>query len=452
MSYLLGDEHAGECIVIDPRRDAHIYIDLAQEHDCRLVASFDTHIHADFVSGARELEEMADVPIYGGKSEEYGYTVNQLEDGKLLEFGDLAVTCLHTPGHSPEHMCYLVRGGEGSEKDWGLFTGDTLFAGSVGRPDLASGHNPEDLAEKLYHSIFEKIIPLGAGIIVYPGHGSGSPCGGSIGDRDQTTIGYEAEHNEKLLVSGRDEFVKKVLDDLPDEPAYYKRLKKLNAEGAELFGEIPELTGYTGGNLSDLLEKDRKGCQVVDVREVAAFGAAHVPGALNIALRSSFPPWAGRVLCADKPIVLIGQFVEEILEAHDHLFRMGFDNVCGYLNGGMRTWIEGGFEIDQIGLVSAHELNQLLNKNDAMTLLDVRTDAEWNEGHIPSAIHAFAAEIEEHLEKFDRQLPTVVYCGSDFRADLAASLLRRNGFQNVSTLLGSVKAWLNAGFSMKKST
>lgn len=337
LSYLLGDEDTGECIVVDPRRDGHIYIDLARERECRLVAAFETHIHADFVSGARELNMLLDVPIYGGKSDEYGYPINQLEDGQELAFGNLTVKCLHTPGHSPEHMSFLVKGGEGSEDNWGLFTGDTLFAGSVGRPDLASGNDPEELARSLYHSITDKLIPLGEGIIVYPGHGSGSPCGGSIGDRDQTTIGYEARHNEKLQVSGPDEFVKKVMDDLPDEPAYYKRLKQLNAEGAELFGEMPDLTAVGPDRLSDILTDEESDCILVDLREISAFASAHIAGAVNIALRSSFPPWAGRILPADKPLLLIGRDMEDIFEAHDHLFRMGYDNIEGFLNGGMRS-------------------------------------------------------------------------------------------------------------------
>lgn len=455
LSYLLGDDDAGECIVIDPRRDAHIYIDLARERNCRLVAAFDTHIHADFVSGARELEELLDVAIYGGKSEEYGYPIHQLEDGQELAFGELVVKCLHTPGHSPEHMSYLVRGGEGAEKNWGLFTGDTLFAGSVGRPDLASGNDPEELAKDLYHSVVKKIIPLGDGIIVYPGHGSGSPCGGSIGDRDQTTIGYEREHNEKLQVSGLEEFVEKVMDDLPDEPAYYKRLKKLNAKGAEVFGEMPDLSAINPDELADALANKDLDAILVDVREVSSFGSAHIPGAVNIALRASFPPWAGRILPADKPLVLVGRDPEDVLEAQDHLFRMGYDNVRGFLNGGMRAWIEAGHEVGQVGLIPVHTLNGLLGSSrpsDSLTILDVRTDEEWASGHIPGAKHIFAAEIADRMEELDRQARILVYCGSDFRADLAASLLKRAGFKEVDTLLGSIKAWKQAGFELEKGS
>ncbi len=323
----------------------------------------------------------------------------------------------------------------------------------MGRPDLASGNDPKELAKDLYHSIFDKIIPLGSGIIVYPGHGSGSPCGGSIGDRDQTTIGYEAQHNEKLQVSDAEEFVQKVMDDLPDEPAYYKRLKQLNADGAELFGDMPDLSAIEADEVADVLASGNPDWILVDVREVSAFGSAHIPGAVNIALRSSFPPWAGRILPADKPLVLIGRDPEDILEAQDHLFRMGYDNVEGFLNGGMRAWVESGHKVGQIGLVPVHDLHHGLEasqSSDSLTILDVRSDTEWENGRIPGSTHIFAGEIESRMDELDRGKRILVYCGSDFRADLAASLLKANGFKQVETLLGSVKAWTSAGFELEK--
>ncbi|MFO7725201.1 MAG: MBL fold metallo-hydrolase [Oceanipulchritudo sp.] len=450
LSYLLGDEDAGECLVIDPRRDVGIYMDLARERNCRITAVLDTHIHADFVSGARELEKILGIPIYGGKSDDYGFEINQLDDGASLEVGALTVTCLHTPGHSPEHMCYLVKGGEGSEENWGLFTGDTLFSGSVGRPDLASGNDPEELAGRLYHSLFNKLLPLGEGIIVYPGHGSGSPCGGSIGDRDQTTIGYEAKHNRKLDVADEKAFIAKVMNDLPDEPAYYKRLKGLNAAGAELFGRTPDLKGLDVQQLAAEITEGQDQLIILDVREVTAFGAAHIPGSINIALRSSFPPWAGRILPADKPIFLIGSEWEDVLEAHDHLFRMGFDTIKGFLNGGMRSWIESGKVVSQVGIMPIHELKEKIADKEEITLLDVRTEEEWNQGHLPGARHIFAAELSSKASQLDKTASVIVYCGSDFRADLAASLLKADGFEDVHTVLGSVKAWAEAGFEMEK--
>ena len=447
LSYLLGDEDAGECIVIDPRRDAQIYLDLAHRRECRLTRALETHIHADFVSGAREIQKIAGCSIHGGTSDEYGYEINQLKDGDTIELGVLTIECLHTPGHSPEHMSYLVRGGSGSEENWGLFTGDTLFAGSVGRPDLAAGMDSEELAGKLYHSLFDKLLPLGEGIIVYPGHGSGSPCGGSIGDRDQTTIGYEAKHNDKLQVSSLEEFVSKVHDDLPEEPAYYKRLKQLNAAGARLFGRMPVLEAVEAGRLEQ--EISSGDCLVLDVREVSAFGSAHIPGAVNIALRASFPPWAGRILPEDRPVYLVGGDFQDIELAQQHLFRMGFDNLAGYLNGGMRSWIEAGNEISQIGMTSIADLRSSLDAGDSLQLLDVRSEAEWRNGHLPGARHMFAAEIADSAPELNPRKPTVVYCGSDFRADLAASLLAAKGFDKVFTLLGSVKAWKSAGWGLE---
>lgn len=446
-SYLLGDGDAGECVVIDPRRDAEVYLDAARKQGCIITAALETHIHADFISGARELRKMTGCNYYAGASDEYGYEVQQLQDGDELTIGVLTLRAIHCPGHSPEHLCYLVAGGEGAEAPWGVFTGDTLFAGSIGRPDLASGLKPEELAAKLYHSLTEKLLPLGDGVIVYPGHGSGSPCGGSIGDRDQTTLGYEANHNPKLQAESEEDFVQKALDDLPDEPAYYPRLKKMNAQGATLHGGRPRLEPITIEKLKEISEKQQP--QILDMREVTEFASAHVPGAINIALRSSFPPWAGRILSPDAPIYLVGNEPDELDEAHQHLYRMGFDNVQGYLNGGMRAWISQGEKIGQAGITSVTDLNQKLQSdNQGWQLLDVRSEGEWSNGHLPGAKHIFAAELQDRLDELDSNKPTLVYCGSDFRASLATSILAAHGFQDVSTLLGSIKAWKHAGLSL----
>ena len=448
MSYLVGDEDAHQCVTIDPRRDADIYIKEASKRSCKIIATFDTHIHADFVSGSRELASCLNIPIHGGKSSDYGYPLDALEDGAEVQVGDLTIRAIHTPGHSPEHLSYLISGGEGAENPWGLFTGDTLFAGSVGRPDLAAGMEPDELAGQLHHSLFEKLLPLGNGITVYPGHGSGSPCGGSIGDRDQTTLGYEAEYNAKLQADGVDEFVEKVLEDLPAEPDYYSRLKALNAEGAPLRGgRLPLLSAQSVDELSSLTES---GVFLLDVREVTAFAAAHIPGAINIALRSSFPPWAGRTVPCDKPVYLIADDFDSVTEAHSHLYRMGFDNIEGYLLGGMRSWIESGQPVGKIGTISPQELHRLWKEEKKdFQVLDVRSASEWEGAHLPGALHCFAADLDDLPEELDSGKETVVYCGSDFRADLAASLLARKGFDRVTTLLGSMKAWKAANLPVE---
>lgn len=447
LSYIVGDSEAGKCVVIDPRRDVEIYVERARALEAKVVAIFETHIHADFVSGALELQALTDAPIYAGASDDRKFEVRVLDEDATLAVGDLEFRALNTPGHSPEHQCFVVSGGKGADQAWGVFTGDTLFAGSVGRPDLASGWGKEELAQALYDSIQNKLLPLGDDLVIYPGHGSGSPCGGNIGDRDVSSIGYERKFGSKLQASDKDEFVKLVLDDLPDEPAYYPRMKKVNATGPKVVGGVPYLHAVTVDELADLCADD---VDILDTREVTEFSAAHLENSIHIAARTSFDPWAGRILDPERPIYLVCRDMEETLSIQRRLFRMGFDNVRGYLQGSMRAWIQAGRPISTISVLSVRQLSER-HDPDAMQILDVRTDDEWNDGHIKGAMHIFAAELSGKMDQLDSSTHVVTYCGSDFRASLASSLLARAGFERVSTLLGSFAAWTGAGLPVADS-
>lgn len=442
LSYIVGDSDAGECIVIDPRRDVDVYVELAHQRGARIVAILETHIHADFVSGALELHSLTDAPIYAGPSDDRDFDVETLDESSTLKVGDLEVHALNTPGHSPEHQCFVICGGKGAEHPWAVFTGDTLFAGSVGRPDLASGWDKEELAEALYDSIHEKLLPLGDELVVYPGHGSGSPCGGNIGDRDVSSIGYERKFGTKLQASDKNEFVKRVLDDLPDEPAYYPRMKRLNAEGPAVTGGMPNLNPVTPDEFESLCDDD---IVILDTREVTEFSTAHIAKSIHIAARTSFDPWAGRILDPERPTYLVCSSWEETENIQRRLFRMGFDNIVGYLQGSMRSWIQAGMPVATMATLSVHQLHEQLIVGN-LQVLDVRTDNEWSGGHLQGAKHIFAAELSNKLDQLDSSKHVVTYCGSDFRASLASSLLARAGFEHVSTLLGSFAAWTGAGF------
>lgn len=442
LSYLVGDADASQCVVIDPRRDVQVYIDRARALDATIVGVFETHLHADFLSGALVLSRLTGAPLYSGPSDDRAYDATVLDDGESVSVGALTFTAYHTPGHSPEHQCFVVAGGKGAEEPWGVFTGDTLFAGSVGRPDLASGWDKQDLARALYDSITETLLPLGDELIVYPGHGSGSPCGGNIGDREVSTLGYERKFSDKLAVDTKEAFVDKVLADLPDEPAYYPRMKKLNSAGQADLAEPPRLEPRTPEELAERLEREE--LVVLDTREVTDFHAAHIDGARNIAARTAFDPWAGRILDPDVPIVLVCDDWSETENIHRRLFRIGFDNVDGFLEGGIRRWIGSGRQTASIHCINVHDLDP--SKAPAsFQLLDVRTDEEWESGRIANADHIFAAELRDRLSELDPSRPIAVYCGSDFRASIAASILARHGFSDVTTVLGSFGAWSAAG-------
>lgn len=446
LSYLVGDEAAGFAVVVDPKRDVQDYLDLAQKHGVRISHILETHIHADFVSGSLELQALTGAPIYVGKAEGYGFSHVALSDGDTLEVGSLKVQALHTPGHTPEHVSFLVSGGKGAGKPWGLFSGDLLFAGEVGRPDLLGEEEKKRLARSLYHSLREKVLSLDDGVEVFPAHGEGSPCGGSIGDRKTTTVGYERENNPKLAEMTEEAFVELVLADLPPAPTYYPRMKRVNLQGPKVLGGLPNVAALSPKEVRELSETED--VQVVDAREIEAFGGGHVPGSLSVALRGEFPVWSGWMLDAEKRVVLVLPDESKLKEAQAHLFRIGVDRVEGYLRNGMKGWFEAGLDFAKVEQTSVFELSDSLGK---VQVLDVRTDGEWDVGHVPSAVHVFVPRLEAELDgKLDRERPVAVYCGSGYRASIAASVLQRIGFKDVRNVPGSMKAWKAAGLPLEK--
>lgn len=449
LSYLLGDDAAGVCAVIDPRRDVSVYLDLARQHNARITHILETHIHADFVSGSRELQAETGAAIYVGESEEYGFAHKPLHEGDTLTLGNLTLKALHTPGHTPEHISYLVRGGKGSQEPWALFSGDTLFAGEVGRPDLLGPGSEQVLARALYHSLHDKLLKLGDEVEVYPAHGQGSPCGGSIGDRNRSTIGYERLHDPKLQAMSEDAFAALVLSDLPPAPFYYPRMKKVNAKGPKLLHGLPHVQALDAATFE--AEMQNPDTIVVDTREIEAFGGAHIRGALSITLRDEFPQWAGWMLKPEARILLVLTDEDKLVEVETHLLRVGYENIVGFLRQGMRGWFEVGRPFERTCELSVQELHaKLAAGKDTFQLLDVRRDDEWNEGAIPGAKHLFAPYLPEHLEVVEKGTPVVVYCGSGYRASVAASVLQRNGFTDVCNVPGSMAAWKAAGYKTNK--
>lgn len=444
LSYVVGDEAAGVCAVIDPRRDVSIYLDIARQNNCRITHIFETHIHADFVSGARELERQTGAQIVGGVSDDYDFDLHQAKEGETFELGAITLQILHTPGHTPEHISLTIEGGKGSREMWGAFTGDTLFAGEVGRPDLIGGGSEEELARQLFHSLHEKLFTLGDEVEIYPAHGSGSPCGGSIGDRLTSTIGYERIHQAKAQLKSADEFAKAVLKDLPPAPTYYPRMKKVNAAGAGVLGCLPNVQPLDPQQfVAAALEKN---ALIVDAREIEAFGGGHIEGAMNIALRDEFPVWSGWMLRPEDTILLVLDDATDLDKVQRHLLRIGIENIGGFLRQGMRGWFEAGMPFAKLEQMSVQELKQ---KQNEVQILDVRADGEWKEGFIKGAQHAFVPQVAEYSGKLDKQKPLAVYCGSGYRASIAASVLQAHGFEKVFNIPGSMKAWKNAGYDLE---
>ncbi|MFP4599069.1 MAG: MBL fold metallo-hydrolase [Persicimonas sp.] len=453
LSYIIGD--GGACAVIDPRRDVEAYLAVASEHGAKITHIVETHVHADFVSGSRELAARTGATIYGGRIRnevqgDYGFDITELENGDTLEIGSIKLRVLYTPGHSSEHLSYVISGGgAGAEDEWAVFTGDSLFAGEVGRPDLEPGADHEELASKLYDSLYDKLMALDDGIEVYPGHGEGSPCGSSIGARDKTTIGYERRHNPRLQEDEKSRFVNTLLGELEEEPmpAYYARLKHLNHEGPQVLGALEALEPYSVDAFEKLV--DDEDVTIIDAREIEAFAAAHISGSLNIALRGSFPVWVGRLLDAERDYVLIADDAAAVETARIHLLRIGVDNLKGYLSGGFTSWFNAGKPYESMGLISVHELRRRQEAGeDDLQILDVRSPKEWHSGHIQDAQHIYVPDLPEKMSHLDRERPVLTYCGSGYRASIAASMLAANGFSQVYNLPGSMAAWEAADYPL----
>jgi len=448
LSYLLGDESAGVCAVVDPRRDIQIYLEIAKDRDVRISHILETHVHEDFVSGSRELAAQTGATIYAGESNERTFDHEAVKDGDTIRVGNLSLQALHTPGHTPEHVCYQVSGGKGAEAPWGVFTGDTLFCGDIGRTDLLGKEEADGATRRLYHSLFDKLLPLGDELTIHPAHGKGSPCGGNIGDRLISTLGYERRHNPKLQADNEDEFVKDQLGSLQPAPFYYAYLKDVNTHGPRVLACVPPIPMLEPRVFQ--IEMGKPDTVVLDTREIEAFGGGHIPGALNIALREEFPMWAGWMLRPNQRILLVLAEEDDLEEVQRHLLRTGFEKIDGYLAKGMRGWFEAGLPFDRISEMSVHQLKGWIDSGGSdLQVLDVRSSGEWRQGHVPGALHLYAPFLPDHLHSFDRTKAIATYCGSGYRSSIAASLLKRGGFKEVYNIPGSIRAWKAAGYPLQ---
>ena len=445
LSYLVGDSKAGIAAVIDPRRDIEIYLEFARSKAVRIAFAIETHIHADFVSGVHELASRTGAEIAGGVSDDYKFPLRQLGNGDCLEIGGTRLEVMRTSGHTPEHISLLLHDAQQGEAAFGVFTGDTLFNLDVGRPDLLGHGSEHKLAGALYHTLFEHLLPLGDRMEIFPCHGAGSACGKSIGDRRQSTIGNERLFNPALKPRTEAAFIDWLLDEMPEPPGHYARLKKANAAGASVRGPInyPEPLPPKGF-------RDRsRDAVVVDTRSILAFGGGHVPGALNIALREEFPNWAGWILTDDRPILLVGETADDVRRATQHLFRIGLDRIEGYLHNGMTDWQNAGLPLANVCEWTVRELDSR-REDPNLSVLDVRGDDEVVKGRVPGAKHIFLPQLEHRLGELDRAKTIAVYCGSGYRASIGTSILKRNGFEHVANVPGSWQAWRAADLPVER--
>jgi hydroxyacylglutathione hydrolase len=441
-SYLIADEASGLAAVVDPQRDVEQYLEDAARLGCRIAHVFLTHFHADFVAGHLELRERAGASIHLGARAEAEYPFVAMRDGSIVELGSVRLKILETPGHSPESISILVYdSGYGTDEPFAVLTGDTLFIGDVGRPDLrgALGWSAEELGGMLYDSLHGKLARLPDDTLVYPAHGAGSLCGKSLSSETVSTIGIQRAYNYALAPMSRERFIETVTSDLPDAPAYFTYDAVLNAREHPTLDEAlaRELHPLS---LEQVLRHVADGAQLLDTREPAKFEGAHLKGAVNVGLGGSYATWCGTLLDPERGIVLIAEPGREV-EAATRLGRIAFDTVAGYLDGGMQALDAEPRLVDRIERITAASLAERLAAPDPPLVVDVRAPGEWAERPIEAAINLPLSRLSEHMATLPHDRQIVVHCASGYRSAIAASLLQRAGFSNIADLVGGLPAW-----------
>jgi hydroxyacylglutathione hydrolase len=448
LSYLIGDKATGKAAVIDPRRDVDVHLELARKNYLTITHVLETHIHADFVSGTRELcartgSAKAHLSVEGGAK--YGFDFEKLREGDTIDLGRVILTAKYTPGHTPEHMSFLAAENNRPDTPFAVFSGDTLFADSVGRPDLLGESQSKKLAHQLFSTLRDFFLKLPDGVRVHPAHGAGSPCGADIADRLVTTIGYERAHNKALQITDEEEFVKFALNTAPPEPRYYLRMKKENAAGPEVLHTLPPCPPVPAKEFQKAVAA--RGAQLVDNRNMLAFGGGHIAGAMNIGPRAELSIWAGWMLDPEKPVFLVLTKDTDLPEVQRQLIRVGYTKFGGYLLGGMDEWDNKALPLERMTEMTVHDVKE---RSGDVQVVDVRSPEEWEDGHVPGAKYIFLPELEKKASKLDKKQPVTVYCDSGYRASLGASLLKTYGFLDVRNVTGSWKAWKEAGYKVEK--
>jgi hydroxyacylglutathione hydrolase len=435
-SFLIGCDRTKRAVVIDPRRDASIYLASAAHTGMTIVASIETHVHADFVSGARELAQHGAGIIAGpGSNLEFPHQV--VVDGQQMSIGDVSLTFMHTPGHTPEHISVLAgQPGQPSR----LFTGDLLFVGAVGRPDLLGTEQTAQLASDLFDSL-NRVMALDDAVEVHPGHGAGSLCGAGIGCEPSTTIGRERRQNAMLQYRDRAAFVQAVLNDLPETPPYFARMKNVNRIGPDVLGladRAPRLPSIRPAAAAALAAD---GAVIVDLRVSDAFAAGHPYGAVNLGFGSKVGYWAGWVLAPDAPVILLGDEPAHALDAAMQLRRVGLDRIEGAIGGGYDAWRAAGLPVASLQQMSAADLRAAAGDNANVQIVDVRSPREFGADHIHGSVNVPVGEIAARAQTIPAGGAIATICEGGYRSTLAASLLAREGVGDVVNVVGGMTAY-----------
>lgn len=445
VAYVLGSD--GEAAVVDPRRDIDDYLRVARENDLSIAYVIETHRQEDFVMGSAELARVTGAKVVNGRHELFGRGDIRLKDGEEFALGKLCLRALHTPGHTPESMCYAVFLDEPRDRAWGVFTGDTLFVGETGRTDLPNPERTSENAGLLFDAVHEKLLPLGDQALLFPAHGSGSVCGGNIAERDDSTLGLERLYNGVFTLS-RAEFVRRKVEERIPRPPYFDVMEKLNLRGGAPLAMAPKEAVLLQPKkfASKLAESS-----VFDLRSPEAFAAGHIPKSYSV-WAAGLPVFGGWLADRSSAVLLVLSNMSELEPAVLALARVGIDNVVGVLAGGFDAWRDAGLPIERAGTVTPKTLERSLGK---VRVIDVRDDTEFEvDGHIPGASHLYIGYVDEHLDaiapRLNRSDRVVLACSVGHRASIATSILKRHGYEHVENLLGGMTAWQELALPLER--
>lgn len=448
-SYLVGCEAEGVAAVIDPDRDVQPYIETAAARGLTITHIVETHLHADHVSGNTDLAARTGAEIYLHEAAQAEFAHQPLHDGDALQLGNVKLTVRHTPGHTPDSISLLVTDTTRSAQPWLALTGDTLFVGDVGRPDLVGVEAARELAGNLYDSLFEGLLELDDGVLIYPGHGAGSLCGRAIGSMRSTTLGFERNSNPALAVQEKDAFVQFMTHELPEQPGNHKRIKSLNRRGPKPLGEVAPRALSTGESIPYF----QRGAALLDTRPKAAFVAQHVPGSVHLAADDQLSNRIGFVFPPDVPIVLLVEDEAIYRQVILSLARVGYENVIGYLVEGIEGWAGAGLPVTSgdIEDIDAPELHQMLNNGNGLVLVDVREPWEYRQGHVSQALSIPLGDLARRVGELDTAKPVALICASGNRSQSAAALLGQQGFAKVYNVQHGMIGWQRAGYPVSRN-
>lgn len=440
-SYVIGCPAAKQMVVVDPKRDVQDYLDISREEGMRITHVIDTHVHADHVSGNQELRALTGCELMMFETSPVNFPFNKVTEGDEMSVGSAHLRFLHTPGHTPDALSILLADTTRSREPWMVLTGDLLFVGDIGRPDLVGEAKLDEQVANLWDSLRVKLGEYPDYVEVFPAHGSGSLCGRGMSSKQSSTLGYERRHNPMLQFDSYPAFRTEMTKEFPARPKSFTHIISTNAEGAPLLESCPMDKAMEPDQFEAAVDDDTV---IIDVRDSAAFSGFHIPGSVNIGFEPQLANWVGMVVSPEKDLLLVVNSKDEYDRMVTELHRIGYDRIFGWLHGGLNAWVYSGRPVERLSQLSVDDLKDLLGKG--VKIVDVRTDAELEAGKIPGAVHIPLVEMLDGNLEVANDSPVVVYCGSGYRSNIAASYMQNNGFKDVRGLAGGMIAWNRAGY------